>query len=65
MEIGKEVKHLIEIKFELNLQDFLISLKKLAVKRAIAIGHVQPANKFDLKVLQAPGIFPITFVLTC
>ncbi|TYH48243.1 hypothetical protein ES332_D10G054500v1, partial [Gossypium tomentosum] len=33
--------------------DFLISLKKLAVKRAIAIGHVQLANKFDLKVL--PG----------
>ncbi|KAB2060890.1 hypothetical protein ERO13_A10G046700v2, partial [Gossypium hirsutum] len=35
--------------------DFLISLKKLAVKRAIAIGHVQLPNKFDLMVLQAPG----------
>ncbi|MBA0724320.1 hypothetical protein Golax_021019 [Gossypium laxum] len=48
-----------------EMWDFLISLKKLAVKRAIAIGHVQLANKFDLKVLQAPGIFPITFVFTC
>ncbi|MBA0695566.1 hypothetical protein Goari_002185, partial [Gossypium aridum] len=33
-----------------SARDFLISLKKLAVKRAIAIGHVQLANKFDLKL---------------
>lgn len=35
--------------------DLLISLKKLALKRASAIGHVQLAKKFDLKMLRALG----------
>ncbi|OMO65907.1 Spc97/Spc98 [Corchorus olitorius] len=37
--------------------DFLISLKKLALKRASVIGHVQLAKKFDLKMLRALGTF--------
>nr|KJB66975.1 hypothetical protein B456_010G170900 [Gossypium raimondii] len=50
--------------------DLLISLKKLALKRASAIGHVQLAKKFDLKMLRALGtsrLFPsFIFVLqTC
>ncbi|KAK8481260.1 hypothetical protein V6N13_009895 [Hibiscus sabdariffa] len=35
--------------------DLLISIKKLALKRASAIGHVQLAKKFDLKMLRALG----------
>ncbi|XP_022715420.1 uncharacterized protein LOC111274780 [Durio zibethinus] len=35
--------------------DLLISLKKLALKRASVIGHVQLAKKFDLKMLRALG----------
>ncbi|XVF87046.1 hypothetical protein PTKIN_Ptkin18bG0089200 [Pterospermum kingtungense] len=35
--------------------DLLISLKKLAIKRASVIGHVQFAEKFDLKMLRALG----------
>ncbi|TYI77898.1 hypothetical protein E1A91_D06G173700v1 [Gossypium mustelinum] len=35
--------------------DLLISLKKLALKRASAIGHVQLAKKFNLKMLRALG----------
>ncbi|OMO67117.1 Spc97/Spc98 [Corchorus capsularis] len=35
--------------------DLLISLKKLALKRASIIGHVQLAKKFDLKMLRALG----------
>ncbi|XVE51716.1 hypothetical protein DITRI_Ditri02bG0063400 [Diplodiscus trichospermus] len=33
--------------------DLLISLKKLAMKRASVIGHVQLAKKFDLNMLRA------------
>ncbi|TYI77899.1 hypothetical protein E1A91_D06G173700v1 [Gossypium mustelinum] len=36
--------------------DLLISLKKLALKRASAIGHVQLAKKFNLKMLRALGV---------
>ncbi|XVF27203.1 hypothetical protein REPUB_Repub14bG0086900 [Reevesia pubescens] len=35
--------------------DLLICLKKLAIKRASVIGHVQLAKKFDLKMLRALG----------
>ncbi|KAE8715071.1 Spc97 / Spc98 family of spindle pole body component [Hibiscus syriacus] len=35
--------------------DLLIALKKLALKRASAFGHVQLAQKFDLKMLRALG----------
>ncbi|CAI0461457.1 unnamed protein product [Linum tenue] len=35
--------------------DLLISLKKLVILRAKAIGHVELAEKFDLKMLRAIG----------
>lgn len=35
----------------------LISLKLLVLQRADVIGHEQLANKFDLKMLRAIGIY--------
>uniref|UniRef100_A0A803LRI8 Pentatricopeptide repeat-containing protein n=1 Tax=Chenopodium quinoa TaxID=63459 RepID=A0A803LRI8_CHEQI len=40
--------------------DMLISLKKLALQRAQAVGHESLAQKFDLKMLRALGNFIIT-----
>ncbi|CAI0426950.1 unnamed protein product [Linum tenue] len=36
--------------------DLLIGLKKLVILRAKAIGHVELAEKFDLKMLRAIGL---------
>ncbi|XWS16070.1 hypothetical protein CRYUN_Cryun34aG0053900 [Craigia yunnanensis] len=42
--------------------DLLISLKKLAMKRASVIGYVQLAKKFDLKMLRALGFILIEYL---
>ncbi|XVF40010.1 hypothetical protein PTKIN_Ptkin01aG0078400 [Pterospermum kingtungense] len=42
--------------------DLLITLKKLAIKRASVIGHVQLADKFDLKVLRALGFILMEYL---
>ncbi|GAB2223734.1 hypothetical protein Droror1_Dr00004474 [Drosera rotundifolia] len=35
--------------------EFLVTMKKLVFRRAIAIGHEECANKFDLKMLRTLG----------
>ncbi|EOA17655.1 hypothetical protein CARUB_v10006022mg [Capsella rubella] len=42
--------------------DMLISLKKLAIQRAIISGHQELADKFDLKLLRALGLVLMEYV---
>lgn len=44
------------LSIELVLQDFLISLKKLAIQRANISGHKELAEIFDLKTVRALGM---------
>ena len=41
----------------------LISLKMMVLRRAKVIGHEDLADKFDLKMLRALGMFCIPYIL--